>query len=233
MVVSLDSRHRKGFTLIELLVVIAIIAVLAAVLFPVFLQAREASKRTKCAVQLKQINTALLMYIDDNNGRFPWTSWHCRIIDMLLFKRKNGPYIQDSLHPYIKNNAIWLCPSMIPQARVPAYAPGEDYSIYTWADNCGATVGKDAASNYMWNHARSWGLALVSGTPASLVTRPTKATTFFELPYWSTPPHLSSGNNPYQGNIMGLNIAFYDGHVKFIVHNYANVWSQLSNDGWQ
>ena len=221
-----------GFTLIELLVVIAIICIMAAILFPAYFQAKEAGRRTRCAVQLKQINTAMLMYVDDWGGRFPVTSWHCRIIDMLLFHRSGGPYIQDCLYKYIKNDRIWLCPSFTRNDRVPAYMPGEDYSIYTWADNCGATVGKNAASNYMWNHARSWGLTLISGTTTSLIVRPTKAVMFFELPYWASPPHLASGTNRYRGNLMGLNIAYFDGHVKFVVHNYENVWSEMSNDGW-
>ncbi len=60
----------KGFTLIELLVVIAIIAILAAILFPVFARAKGAARAVKCASNLKQIEAANQMYMDDNNGRF-------------------------------------------------------------------------------------------------------------------------------------------------------------------
>ena len=62
---------KHGFTLIELLVVIAIIAILAAILFPVFAQAREKARQTSCLSNLKQIGTAMQLYVDDNHERFP------------------------------------------------------------------------------------------------------------------------------------------------------------------
>ncbi len=61
----------KGFTLIELLVVIAIIAVLAAILFPVFAQAREAARKTQCASNLKQLGAAVMQYSQDYDERLP------------------------------------------------------------------------------------------------------------------------------------------------------------------
>lgn len=64
-------RVRKGFTLIELLVVIAIIAILAAILFPVFAQAREKARLATCTSNMKQINLSLLMYIQDYDETFP------------------------------------------------------------------------------------------------------------------------------------------------------------------
>ncbi len=68
-------QHRRGFTLIELLVVIAIIAILAAILFPVFMAARENARRGQCTSNLKQIGNALQMYRDNNNGTNP-SIWH-------------------------------------------------------------------------------------------------------------------------------------------------------------
>ena len=68
---------KKGFTLIELLVVIAIIAILAAILFPVFAQAREKARQTSCLSNLKQIGTALQLYIDDFDQTYPCAqSWY-------------------------------------------------------------------------------------------------------------------------------------------------------------
>src|SRR5438445_788629 len=61
-------RQRRGFTLIELLVVIAVIAILAAILFPVFAQAREAARQTSCGSNMRQIGMAIKMYVQDNDG---------------------------------------------------------------------------------------------------------------------------------------------------------------------
>jgi prepilin-type N-terminal cleavage/methylation domain-containing protein/prepilin-type processing-associated H-X9-DG protein len=66
-------RSRSGFTLIELLVVIAIIAILAAILFPVFAQARESGRKASCISNMKQVGQGLLMYVGDYDETFPWS----------------------------------------------------------------------------------------------------------------------------------------------------------------
>jgi prepilin-type N-terminal cleavage/methylation domain-containing protein/prepilin-type processing-associated H-X9-DG protein len=71
---------KKAFTLIELLVVIAIIAILAAILFPVFAQAKEAAKKTQCLSNMKQIGTALTMYTNDADGGYP--TWNACVVDL-------------------------------------------------------------------------------------------------------------------------------------------------------
>jgi prepilin-type N-terminal cleavage/methylation domain-containing protein len=63
--------RRQGFTLIELLVVIAIIAILAAILFPVFAQAREKARQTQCVSNCRQIGMGIQMYLNDYDGKFP------------------------------------------------------------------------------------------------------------------------------------------------------------------
>ncbi|MFS8808670.1 DUF1559 domain-containing protein, partial [Synechococcus sp. R6-10] len=68
-------RTRHGFTLIELLVVIAIIAILAAILFPVFAQAREKARQTTCLSNGKQIGLATMMYVNDYDEMFPFQQW--------------------------------------------------------------------------------------------------------------------------------------------------------------
>lgn len=70
----LKGRSRKGFTLIELLVVIAIIAILTAILFPVFAQAREKARQTKCLSNMKQLGQAAIIYTQDWDGNLPWLS---------------------------------------------------------------------------------------------------------------------------------------------------------------
>ena len=69
-----SPRSRRGFTLIELLVVIAIIAILAAILFPVFAQAREKARQTTCTSNMKQIGLALMLYLQDYDERFPFSA---------------------------------------------------------------------------------------------------------------------------------------------------------------
>ena len=95
----------KGFTLIELLVVIAIIAILAAILFPVFAQAKEAAKRTVCLSNIKNIGLAHLMYQNDNNDYF------CSVaLSVDDYCNPNAGDVVVRLAPYIKNHAIWFCP---------------------------------------------------------------------------------------------------------------------------
>ncbi|MCW3060774.1 MAG: prepilin-type N-terminal cleavage/methylation domain, partial [Capsulimonas sp.] len=65
-------KRNDGFTLIELLVVIAIIAILAAILFPVFAKAREKARQTTCASNLRQLGLAMLQYVQDNDETFPF-----------------------------------------------------------------------------------------------------------------------------------------------------------------
>lgn len=84
----------RGFTLIELLVVIAIIAILAAILFPVFARARSRASQTACLSNMNQIGKAMNLYIDDNDERimYRWWAWHT------------------SLDPYVKSGEVFACP---------------------------------------------------------------------------------------------------------------------------
>ncbi|AIE84439.1 type II secretion system protein [Fimbriimonas ginsengisoli] len=94
--------RRKGFTLIELLVVIAIIAILAAILFPVFAQAKESAKRTACLSNSRQQGTALQLYLQDEDGMMP-TAYQLSA---------TGEYhdVWNLLLPYTKNQEIFFCP---------------------------------------------------------------------------------------------------------------------------
>jgi prepilin-type N-terminal cleavage/methylation domain-containing protein/prepilin-type processing-associated H-X9-DG protein len=91
---------QRGFTLIELLVVIAIIAILAAILFPVFAQAREKARQTSCISNTRQMGAATMLYIQDYDERFP---------------PQFGPSPEQDwpvmLDPYVKNAQIYECPS--------------------------------------------------------------------------------------------------------------------------
>jgi len=89
---------RKGFTLIELLVVIAIIAILAAILFPVFAKAREKARQSSCLSNVKQMALAWLQYAQDYDECLPPQYW-------------NGRYWAQLIRPYVKNDQIFICPS--------------------------------------------------------------------------------------------------------------------------
>ncbi len=95
--------QRRGFTLIELLVVIAIIAILAAILFPVFAKAREKARQTSCASNMKQIATATLMYVQDYDESFPLFGGEVNFPGTISWAT--------AVSPYVKNKQIFRCPS--------------------------------------------------------------------------------------------------------------------------
>ncbi len=97
---------RRGFTLIELLVVIAIIAILAAILFPVFARAREKARQASCQSNVKQLMLGLLMYCQDYDEKFPFFPW-----GEGYNGNPNSSVWFKACYPYIKNMQIFACPS--------------------------------------------------------------------------------------------------------------------------
>ena len=93
---------RRGFTLIELLVVIAIIAILAAILFPVFARAREKARQTSCLSNVKQLSLAMLMYVGDYDEKFTVE----RVVQLWYAR----PWYE-AVAPYVANQQIFVCPS--------------------------------------------------------------------------------------------------------------------------
>jgi len=120
----MDFRKVKGFTLIELLVVIAIIAILAAILFPVFAQAREKARQSSCLSNCKQIGLAFMMYAEDYDESYPSmvAVWQKYAIGDTTWQPNGAAYPANSFtgrwygifeitNPYIKNMNILFCPS--------------------------------------------------------------------------------------------------------------------------
>jgi len=173
---------RRGFTLIELLVVIAIIAILAAILFPVFAQAREKARQASCASNLKQIGTALMMYVQDYDESYPNAVIEPRpdgggTADAAFCAKVANPgarercsinelygtgwtgWVANVLLPYEKNSGIYRCPSR----------------SSTWGANNWREV--DGAMSYSYNYRSlggAWGNA--PGTSTGGQTTVTLAT---------------------------------------------------------
>jgi len=118
---SRSGRFRRnanlaGFTLIELLVVIAIIAILAAILFPVFARAREKARQTSCLSNLKQLGLATLQYVQDYDETFPMGAfyspdWSIEYAWDYTVDWNTMNYTLGALGPYTKNQQINICPS--------------------------------------------------------------------------------------------------------------------------
>src|SRR4051812_43872889 len=133
----------KGFTLIELLVVIAIIAILAAILFPVFGRARENARRSTCQSNLKQLGLGFIQYSQDYDEKLPGSA-------------NQGPgggygfYWMQNIYPYIKSSQIYTCASSTVQATAPnvavSYAMTYNTS-YPSSIDCGGRSGCGAGGS--------------------------------------------------------------------------------------
>jgi prepilin-type N-terminal cleavage/methylation domain-containing protein/prepilin-type processing-associated H-X9-DG protein len=181
-----------GFTLIELLVVIAIIAILAAILFPVFANAREKARQTACASNLKQMGLAAMMYIQDYDDTwFPceYQNPDGSVQYWSLLKTASGSYdLTDSLiQPYMKNTQVLKCPSFFAK---PHYGDGDGYG-YNWGWLGGQYY--DPTSTFYANDYTYWNSPTYGwywyGSPAKLsaMTSPSTTIAFADAGYVTSP----------------------------------------------
>ena len=206
-------RHSRGFTLIELLVVIAIIAILAAILFPVFARARENARKSTCQSNLKQTMLGILQYVQDYDERMPPYRWVQASATSIWYDRDNGAandrhFWLQAIQPYLKNTQMLFCPSqswnMVTLSggkMLPAYAYNGTMNYRAIAEYqstsdkiCIGDLGQPADSTrtppgYQENWFINTGVT----------------TTWLQYTWWSK-IHLDGGN-----------YAYLDGHVKW--HN--------------
>lgn len=203
-----STRVRSGFTLIELLVVIAIIAILAAILFPVFARAKEAAKRTQSLSNLKQIGLAWLMYATDHDDTMMlvrtdgpgdsmtwwWGVWNPTTE---ILKEEEGP-----LYPYTRGKGIMADPSWPNRLRTKVGFTGYGYNY--------AYLGYGSSVNY--GAIEDVSNTVAFGSSARINNWEHATPTLEGNPYLDPPTSNFPG---FQGRHNGVgNIVWTDGHAK-------------------
>ena len=198
--------RKVGFTLIELLVVIAIIAILAAILFPVFAKVREKARQTSCLSNEKQIGLAILSYTSDYDETYPRRQFQDPV---------NGVYIswRQLMQPYFKSTQIFHCPSN------PDVLTDGDFEVTT----SGGQKYPFVPASYAYN-ARFGDDAVGQTISLSAVQAPAQKVMVAETRYswteiagpqsmwWSNPNDIANGG--FAGHTGTWNCLFADGHAK-------------------
>src|SRR6266853_1824422 len=122
-------KRRYGFTLIELLVVIAIIAILAAILFPVFAQARAKARQASCTSNVKQLSLGFMMYVQDYDETFPYWNWGDSFGSGSRTPNHFESFWINAIYPYVKNGQVFACPSSNDQATI------RQTALFGWLSN--------------------------------------------------------------------------------------------------
>ena len=218
---------KKAFTLIELLVVIAIIAILAAILFPVFAQAKAAAKKTACLSNAKQLATGFAIYTGDNDDTYGgnlltsvanWQGAGYGLPNGFMDPKADLNW-GAQLFPYVKSMPLYTCPVAIPANFPYSWGPGLNYNSTPGAAN----------TSYRFNGAVAFKSATQAHDPAGLVVM--RDSLYTEKVAVSRPGNDSNkgasatcngiddgdlgGVHNINGNNGGGNSAFADGHAKY------------------
>lgn len=229
------NTRRFGFTLIELLVVIAIIAILAAILFPVFAQARAKARQVACLSNARQIGTAQAMYSQDYDETLPLDTYYpfCTYTTPSDFRI---PKWMDMIYPYVKNTQLFTCPDF------PADSSHHEKYVYQPATCTGARATQ--FGTYVLNGVYPAMTAVSahgpSGKPLAQIASPTETIFVVEsgdwgvdrsaVEGWTNNPRVVKTNFPVTLNAViggkdsvvnklyhnnGMNVVWCDGHAKW------------------
>ncbi len=210
--------QRRGFTLIELLVVIAIIAILAAILFPVFARAREKARQTTCLSNVKQLCLGMLMYAQDYDERLPF------------YPYGDDPWLYTwpiTIQAYVKNEQVLNCPSNPHTSNLSyhgvVYAGWPDYALSNYWHRSSRSL---AQSQYAASH-------LLLGEACHFVLgdyRMCWPRTCNTCGLSACGGDLALRNEDNAGHNGGNNIGFVDGHAKWVKWTEMfNRWDALYN----
>jgi prepilin-type N-terminal cleavage/methylation domain-containing protein/prepilin-type processing-associated H-X9-DG protein len=222
----MHKQTKKGFTLIELLVVIAIIAILSAILFPVFARARENARRSSCMSNVKQQTLGMMQYTQDYDERL-MASWNYTDL---------APW-HVLLQPYVKSYDIFRCPSVHSPVGSAAVKNSQYWSTYG-LPGIGNTVAKKVIYDFDGLHmneveepARTW-MIVETAYNNPTHTRYLNEGWGYAIPRFDDIP---AGNGPENGvasnhyfshslHLEGSNVGFVDGHVKWIKSGTGKSW---------
>jgi prepilin-type N-terminal cleavage/methylation domain-containing protein/prepilin-type processing-associated H-X9-DG protein len=223
---------RRGFTLIELLVVIAIIAILAAILFPVFAQAREKARQSQCQSNMKQIGIAIRMYAQDYDDKivaaqqdeFGFTpTLHATNIS----HGANAACWRCLVEPYVKNSGIFSCPSTPEPFRIglhyrfPTLTNPANQNRTLWYAPQNATVDAEVKNSAgLWVASDSqWVSNTAEPDPEKWVDQVGRKSVAYvrvpiQAPAYAYPSYDTDPWRPSARHNGTANFLFYDGHVK-------------------
>ncbi|PQV62581.1 hypothetical protein B1R32_12819 [Abditibacterium utsteinense] len=219
-----SGTKKLGFTLIELLVVIAIIAILAAILFPVFGRARENARRSSCQSNLKQIGLGILQYTQDFDEKYPTLRWLNSGSDDL----DQANSWRREIFPYIKSSQLFSCPSNTNNDKP---AGDSEPSRMTALTAAGITNAPRFGRSYVINGSTDTiggtpltNVGVTNYMPASLASIEDSAQTVAVAEYEWVDPQLNFGDGNatnvnasglyFRGHLGTANFLFCDGHVK-------------------